>query len=200
MLQLALSSAGTVCLGVPVDVSGNTMAANSHTPVLADFAINQATALNAGGSIAIDTAGNVYWTYTAADTAAAGPMQIVCVNATYAMLPKDLQVGTMAASGGLTAPQAAELDDLASALLTPAGNGANAVALTITNAQGSTVYNCAVTVYLDQACTQLVPGTGTLYTSRTGVVTFNLDSGTYWARKVKAGVNFKTNPQQVVVP
>jgi hypothetical protein len=98
MLQLNQYSTGTICVGVPVDGAGNTMYANAHTPVLADFKINQSTALNAGGSLSSDSSGNIYWTYTAADTAGAGAMQVVCVNASYSMLPKELEIGALAAN------------------------------------------------------------------------------------------------------
>ena len=102
MLQLSISTVYTLCVGVPLDASGNTMFTNSHTPVLADFAIDKNTALNASGTLASDSSGNIYWTCTVSDFAAAGPHQIVCVNATYAMLPKELMIGNLSASSGGT--------------------------------------------------------------------------------------------------
>ncbi len=102
MLQLSASTAYTFCVGCPVDVSGNTMKNNSHTPITTDFAIDQSTSLNANDTLSVDNSGNVYLTLSGMggyDFTAAGPHQIVCTNATYSMVPKELMIGALAASG-----------------------------------------------------------------------------------------------------
>lgn len=80
------------------------------------------------------------------------------------------------------------------------GSGITPYEFQVLLTNGQPLYNCAVTVFLDEAMTMQVPGTGTLFTNQSGIVTFNLDSGNYWFNQVLANVTFSPNPIEKTVP
>lgn len=97
----------------------------------------------------------------------------------------------------------ARLDAAVSSRATPAqvaaalsGGGSQAKTICITTSAGSPLDGVEVNVYSDAACQTKVAGPK--YTNALGIVSFDLDPGTYYVRRQRGGYNF-TNPQSIVV-
>lgn len=79
-----------------------------------------------------------------------------------------------------------------------AGSGSEAKQVEVNDKNtGLPLEGVEVSVYTDQAMTNKVAGP--LWTDDFGHVTFNLDPGTYWIRRVKPNYTFDTNPYSITV-
>jgi hypothetical protein len=83
------------------------------------------------------------------------------------------------------------------ATLVPAGAGSLSFPIVVNNTEGNPIANAEVWVSTDPAGDNIVAGT--LLTTHMGVVTFNLDSGTYYLWKQHPQYTF-SNPTQFSVP
>ncbi len=93
-MQIAANTAGTLRIGVPLDVNGKGYDDNGYPVTTADFLVN-GSAINADNGSTIATDGNncVVWSYTSGDMAYPGTVQITVATTGYAMQPCNLDVG-----------------------------------------------------------------------------------------------------------